>query len=976
MSERDTTSAGTVPFVGREAELQRLKLAVAAAADGRGRVVLIGGEPGIGKTRLIEELLDDGALPVARVLWGRCWEPDFAPPPFWPWIEALEPLGTSEALTAITTSTTGGADLAPLFPRAGLPARDEADSESARFRTLEAATGFLSAVARSDGGTGPARRALVVVLDDLHWADASSLLLVQFLARAIGGLPLLVIGLHHDTSPAREHPLSIALASLRRQANVETFALEGLTEEAVAKLLETSGTSADRARVLARTLRDRTEGNPFFLRELLAQASEVPAQGPADPRDVGASEVPASILEAVERRLDHLAAGTRSVLATASVLGIQFDARELDELTELSEAAFDAALQDAERVDLIRATGSSRYEFTHPLVRDALYASMPTRRRVRLHGRVADYLLRAHGEDGRASAELAYHYYRAGQAAEAFEAGLAAARTAESAAGWDEAARQYERCLELVGDARRERSEEGLLLRDLGRCLRLANAPRDAWGRLQSAMTVFEELRDGVEAAQTALEALRIPSPPGSREALVQRAIAALRGAHPELEVQLLLQRAAWSPPDGDGLASLERASALAEQLGIDDLEPIFSYVEGNRALERGDLDSARSQLRALHEASMAVGRSGWALNFLVSGNTIPLFEGRLAVGVAETRAAAEFAHTLYNRLREAGLLTWISGTHLALGDRDGADTWLARATAANPANFGGKWLRAVRAERAGDLERARSEMPAAGEAAGVPGWLAVVHGARARILFHAGDEDRARAELAQWWRNWSPFRLADGTPGYIHTMSCVDAVLPALGDERSVRAIYDELLRWSWARFSPANAVGVDQLRGALALRLDLVEDADRHYTAGLDWAEREHLAVEAGRCLLGQAAVLIRRGQPRAAEARIERASAVFRREGTRLYEREAEDLANSLAGHEPTPGATSEAELPDGLSRRELEVIRLIARGKTNQEIAIELTISPNTVARHITHIFTKTGSANRAEAASYGFRHHLI
>jgi DNA-binding CsgD family transcriptional regulator len=209
--------------------------------------------------------------------------------------------------------------------------------------------------------------------------------------------------------------------------------------------------------------------------------------------------------------------------------------------------------------------------------------------------------------------------------------------------------------------------------------------------------------------------------------------------------------------------------------------------------------------------------------------------------------------------------------------------------------------------------------------------------------------------------------------------LTCVDDVLPALGRDALVRAIYGELQQWSWARFSPANASGIDQLRGALALRLGNVAAAEAHYRAGLTWAEREACPIEAGRCLLGLAAVQSRRGQEAESLASLERAGTIFQHYGAELYRKQVVERMRELGTPTRPDHRRSEPDgtrHPGGLSRREVEVLRLIAAGKTNQEIADLLVLSTSTVARHVTHIFVKTGAANRAEAASYGHRHGLL
>ncbi|MBI2760884.1 MAG: hypothetical protein HYX51_05605 [Chloroflexi bacterium] len=617
---------------------------------------------------------------------------------------------------------------------------------------------------------------------------------------------------------------------------------------------------------------------------------------------------------------------------------------------------------------------------------------MATRRRRRLHRQIGEALEAQHGpRAGQHAAELVWHFVEAGDATKAVLYSRLAAEQAAAATAWEEAARHYERCLTLREHAEYPGEDDAEILMALGRCYLNVNEGRAAWRTLMRAIDRHRERDDHAGVARATLAALRVPAPPKRHDALARDALAALDGREPHLEAQLLLRRTVWTQTDG-GEASRQRVTELAQQYGLKDVASVLTHTEGNIALQSGQPDEARRIYQHAYEVCAGLGKLGWAARFLVSANAIPLFAGALDEGEASTRRALAYAREVHEPIRESSLLLWLAGVALARGEIERYEALLADAAAVNHANFYVDLLRAVRWEIAGDLERALALMPAPERAGGLPNWLAVIHGGRARTRFHAGDEAGARGELAAWARYWAPFRITDGTPGYLHSITCVDGVLPALGSDELVRAVYAELQGWSWARFGPANPCGIDQLRGALALRLGQLDEAQQHYNTGLAWADREQCPLEAGRCLRGLAEVAVPRGQDAEALPLFDRAITHFTEHGAKLYLDQARtrqkeiEAGRRAAGRgadrgatprlQPAPAELVDATLDDGLSPRQVEVLRLIAAGKTNQEIAVQLVISLHTVTRHITHIFARTGAANRAEAASYGHRRRLI
>ena len=257
--------APATPFVGREPELATLSERLAAASAGHGSMVVLAGEPGIGKTRLAEEVAAQARAHGARALWGRCWEGEGAPA-FWPWVQVIRAYLRGHEPEALRAELgPGGADIATLVPelRALLPeapAPPALDPAQARFRLFDSITAFLAQAATA--------QPLVLILDDLHWADIPSLLLLEFLARDVADAHVLVVGSYRDVEVARGHPLMRTLANLARSPHVARLTLAGLTAPEVARAIaEVSGTPPPERLVTA--LVGETEGNPLFVTEMV-----------------------------------------------------------------------------------------------------------------------------------------------------------------------------------------------------------------------------------------------------------------------------------------------------------------------------------------------------------------------------------------------------------------------------------------------------------------------------------------------------------------------------------------------------------------------------------------------------------------------------------------------------------------------------------------------------------------------------------
>ena len=410
-------------FVGRHQEMGDLKAALEDTLSGRGRMVTLVGEPGIGKSRIAQELATYAGLRAAQVLWGRCYE-EKGMPPYWPWVQAIRSYIRDKEPEQLRSEMGAGAeDIAEIVSDVrerlpGLRTPLALEPEQARFRLFDSITSFLKNAAQ--------RRPLVLFLDDLHWADHPSLLLLEFVARELSGSRLLLIGTYRDMELSRRHPLSLTLGGLTRERLFHRVLLRGLSQEDVDRFIElASGVAPPQGMVEAVTR--QTEGNPLFVTEvvrLMVQEGVIGASGlggtaPMRDSDTWSVRIPDGVREVIGRRLDRLSERCNETLTIASVIGREFTLELLNRLIDdLSDDRLMVVLEEALGARVVEELPHTvdRYQFTHALIQETLAEELSTTRRVRLHARIGEVLGEIYGPDADAhahAAELAYHFAEA-----------------------------------------------------------------------------------------------------------------------------------------------------------------------------------------------------------------------------------------------------------------------------------------------------------------------------------------------------------------------------------------------------------------------------------------------------------------------------------------------------------------------------------------------------------------------------------
>jgi tetratricopeptide (TPR) repeat protein len=809
------------PFLGRDEELSVLVAGLEAAEAGAGGLILLGGEPGIGKSRLADEVAGHARQRGFVSLWGRGWE-DAGAPPYWQWVQVLRSyLRQTDADVARRRLGAGAADIVQMLPELrdlfdDLTAQARSDSDAARFQLFDSTSSFLRAAGED--------RPLLVVLDDLQFADPSSLRLLRFLAGQVAEMRVLVIGTYRDVDLTPEHPLTAAVAELAREPATRTIVLRGLGRDALRQLIgATAGIEAAEQMVAA--VAHGTKGNPLYATEALRLLS---AEGRLGDLARGTSThlaVPPGVRAVIGRRLERLAPETKAALAVGAVIGPEFDAGILGRLAETEApdpaAGIDEAVGEGLLVEVSGSPG--RYRFSHDLVRETLYDELLPARRRSLHRMVAEHLEAVLGEASESHlAELAHHFYEAERDAStdrrAVEYARRAGAQAERSLAFEDAARLYRMALAAL-----DRSGEGEpqarldLLLALGDVLNRGGEVPGARATLLEAYETALSLGAAREMARAALGVGgRLPWARPGRETrlipLLQDALVHLGGADDALRVRLLTRLAcAWrSTPE-----QRAQSDALSRQA-----------VELARTLD--------------DPASLSYALSGrfWAIWWPENPSE------RLVLAREMNEIAAGLGDG--ERLIDAQMMLWLSHTELAdmtTARREAAEMVSLVAELRQPGHL---WLgiapRALMALMEGDFAEAEALVGDESDP-GAHFTLALDNVSAAR--FHRFLLRREQGRLAEEEPNVRA--SLDEVPWYPLHRAALVCLLMDVGREGEARVALDELARDDFSALYPDNEwlLGTS-LAAEAAARLEVTDAVEILY---------RQLAPLAGRHAIGHA-------------------------------------------------------------------------------------------------------------------------
>ncbi len=980
------------PIVGRETEQAELLRLLDQAIRGRGAVVLLSGEPGVGKTRLAEEQMVEARGRGMTALIGRCYETEGALP-YIPFVEMLEEAVRTfppEALQeALGDSAPEVAKLMPELRRTfpDIPPPPELPPEQGRRYLYNGVRDFIARSGRA--------QPLLLVLDDLHCADEPTLLLLQHIAQHLAEIPVLIIGTFRDVELEIGRPFAKALEDFVRQRLAQRIALGRLPEAAVGTMLRTlSGQEPPAA--LVHFVFSQTEGNPFFVEEVfrhLAEEGRLFDDQGCWRTDLEASglTVPESVRLVIGRRLDRVSEETRRVLTAGAVVGRAFSFELLEAITSVDPERLLDAIDEAERVRLIMSTPDgpeARFTFAHELIRQTLIGDFSLPRRQRLHARVAEAMERLYARTLEEHAgDLAYHLQQAGSAAHPEKTvrylTMAGDRAMESAA-FEDALRLYGSALSLQSPSD-ERGRVGLLFSRAKTRSALAQWD-DAAADWREALAIYEQIEDTQAVGITYLELaqpLLVGERSGESREFIRRGLEAVGGRVSATRCRLLAAAGVstgWGLDRQAGIDLLRQAEDMAAELGDDRLlgevltnkaslhhpylEPQAEADDGLRAADLlrsvGDLHTASLALAFAQWGLIGIGRleeaaqAGESAESLATrvGHVGARFLAGLQIRIREFAALGNprLSEERFQELIELGKSVEHSGVCFGYTHKARAQFW------------GGRWDEAL--ENAG--KGAAVEMP--GATAGYCWGPLLLYSA------YAGERQQASGILHER-RHLLPSPEQPNTMGAWAMLESAIEALATLGEREEAALLYP-LAREavdSGAIIRVSGAGLFQTLAGMAASCDEQWEKAEQHYEDALRQAHEIPHKIEQPEVRRWYARMLVDRDAPddrEKASRLLSEAIAMYSELGMPKHVEMSEALLDDVTARPATQ------VYPDGLTERELEVLRLIAAGKRNKEIAEELFISPNTVLRHVSNIFAKTGVANRAEAATYAARHGLV
>ena len=937
-----------------------LRSAIDGIERGRGSIVLIAGEPGIGKSRLMDEIARLAA-PRAITAWGRSWEAGGAPA-YWLWTEALRAVAAQVGDEWWDEHVAGWAhELRDVLSEAADGGVDPhvRDADEARFRLFAAVARLLEAAA--------ATRPVVLLLDDLHAADTASVLLLRFVARRASMNRLLIVGAYRDVELTASHPFTATLDHLLREPAVTRLTPRLLDVDDVAEIIATTLETTPKPEI-AEQVWSQTDGNPLYVRELVRLVTAEGLVG-SMPRDLRAT---------ILRRLETLPDACRSLLSTASVFGRDVPLDVLGEVTGVDDPL--AVLDDAVAANVIgeRPDAPGAVRFSHLVVRDALYEEIPRARRASLHHEVGLAIeRRRQGDLDSNVAVLALHFSAAttvGGAAKAVHYGRLAGDRAMRLLAFDEAMSSYAVALAAIDTAPEQgRVVRRSLLLQLGEAQARAGATPRAKESFLAAASLARDLHDPAALARAALGyGGRFPWLRAGSDTLI---VPLLREARAVVDDDALraritarLSTALRDEPDRSERTALsEEAVRLADAVGDVELQA-YVHIARFTAIwapettgELGSIAARAAELARRSGDNERISDAGWLqfISALIHGDchtarSIAADYARIAVELRQPpqrwyagvmRDALQLMSGPLDDLETSIELTLEAG-RVAQGWDAEVSYRLAIAML--------RWEQGRLAEVDGLLARSAAEYR------GYPFFGCLL------ALAHAEDGRAAAASAA----------AADALDhlahdnGWLFGITVLSEASERNGDAALAARLYPTLLPYDGLVATAAGEVvggAVSRSLGQLASQLGRFDDAERHFSDALAVHERMGADVWTAHTLYDHAVMLSRRGAP----GDVERAAGLLARALPMCERLGMVALAGRIAsaGVAPTPAPPRGTARPGGLTARELEVATLVARGLSNREVADQLVVSERTVESHVQSALRKLDLRSRTQLAAW-------
>lgn len=966
---------GHAPLIGRTQQLDLLGCYLNEVRAGQLVVVMLTGAPGIGKTRVLEAFANSASVQGATLLRGGA-SLSAGMPPYLPFIQAIgdyiaaidydllrEQIGPHAAALAallpdIQVRLGPAWSLPPLGP------------EQERYRLYEAVTGFLTTLATQSP--------LILILDDLHWIDAASCGLLVHLTGRLRRVPLLIIAAYREGEATNNQALTWALTELNRRRLLQLLALGPLDVEE-SQALASSLVHASMATEVGALLHQHSEGNPFFLEELLRELADNGALVWRNERwelvEQPVRVLPPRVIEAIQLRLARLDGSIIELLSVAALLGRSFEVTLLAQVLGQESDLIEAKLLEAVRAQLVVLQGDTHYVFSHDLIRETLISGLGSVRRRNLHLAIGEVLeARQVMPSSQRLAALAFHFVSAAEPVRGVAYALEAANLALRTSAADEAHAHFRSVIELLAeDGPFEQRRSAWM--GLGQAAMIKVDYAVAASAFQQAATLCLEYGDTPGAAQAYFRLGQLrwrQEAVGHAHDVFIQALTLLGPTDNQTTAEILLQLAdlhAMSLGHSrEAIAYAEQALAMVERLGDQRLTAIAYSVLGNVVARGGNLaagqmwlERALSLARTLNDASVAAEACAYLANLYAWSGNLDMSRSVSLQRAALARRTQDLFHLrhVYAWLGMQDTLQgrWVDAEHWFNEQAPIVDGLQSPEPQATLLSYRGI-LRYYQGQF-GVADQLFREVVSLLQPTGSSTliWHIGWHGL---VLIELDEREKALGCFAELHSLINRLDAQDRARGLAFAQLAVGYV--RLGELAHTQACYVGLRPFQ-GQCSP---ILIDRALGMAAHATGDASAAERHFEDAERLARQAGMRPELALTLLQQG--LLKQSLSEAAHATEANTALMI---GMRLCdELGMQELGRRLCTPaSATPSRRERIEQMAGLSPRELEVLRLVAQGHTNREIADLLVISEKTVARHLTNLFTKLGVSNRASATAY-------